>query len=367
MKKNNVFLLASLIVSIFLSVGLESTYASNTNAKGKNTNSHMGYMKNGSGAEMQKFGTGAGNPRYASGSEMREKGENHSEMLANVATGSLSSQEEQDLYYQYREEMLARDMYNYFYSLYSEETFKNIASSEQQHMDAVKSLLDRYNLTVPSGYGELQDEFDSLKDKGNDSLKDALEVGLKIEMLDIEDIVDSLKTTDNDDIKLILSNIGGASYNHLRGFALALTKNSLTTSIDYSAYLDTSDTDNKGNIKDKLMERLDAEGITLPAKVGAKNGAYGDMQNDNNSGKTNTGNNTNKNSQNKKDKYKTSIKSKYGKSIEKLNDSSKGKILNKVNSAIDKVENSSTYSDAEKQNYLSIYEALKEYIEELLN
>jgi len=113
------------------------------------------------------------------------------------------------------------------------------------------------------------------------------------------------------------------------------------------------------------MERLDAEGITLPAKVWVINRTYGDMKNDNNSWKINTWNKVNKISQSKKDKYKTSIKSKYGKSIEKLNNSSKGKILDKINSAIDKVENSSTYTDTQKENYLSLYEALKEYIEEL--
>lgn len=35
-------------------------------------------------------------------------------------------------------------------------------------------------------------------------------------MLDIEDIAKAIKTSDNDDLKLIFTNIGGASYNHLR-------------------------------------------------------------------------------------------------------------------------------------------------------
>jgi len=62
--------------------------------------------------------------------------------------------------------MVARDAYNYLYELYGEEVFNKIASSEQQHMDAVKVLLDRYNIEVPTGYGDLQSTFDELKAYG---------------------------------------------------------------------------------------------------------------------------------------------------------------------------------------------------------
>jgi len=54
------------------------------------------------------------------------------------------------LYYGYSEESLAHDMYMYFYELYGVETFKNIADSEAEHKTAVKSLLDRYGLEVPT-------------------------------------------------------------------------------------------------------------------------------------------------------------------------------------------------------------------------
>lgn len=87
-------------------------------------------------------------------------------LLASVATGTLSEQEKLDLAYQYSEEMVARDAYNYFFSLYGVATFQNIAKSEQQHMDAVKALLERYNLPIPTTYGTLQSIFTALKAEG---------------------------------------------------------------------------------------------------------------------------------------------------------------------------------------------------------
>lgn len=122
------------------------------------------------------------------------------------------------LTYSYSEELLAHDMYQYFYSLYGVQTFSNIAASESEHQVAVKALLDKYGLPTPTTYGELTDEFAALKAEGSKGLKEALEVGVKIEMLDIDDIAKSLQSTDNDDIKVMYANIGGASFNHLRGF-----------------------------------------------------------------------------------------------------------------------------------------------------
>lgn len=128
--------------------------------------------------------------------------------IANVAASPLSEDEKRLISYQYSEEMLARDSYANFFKLYGDQAFQNIAESEQKHMDAVKTLLDRYSLPVPTGYGELQSTFDSLKAEGEKGRKEALEVGLKIESLDIEDMVKAIKATDNDDAKIVFANIG---------------------------------------------------------------------------------------------------------------------------------------------------------------
>lgn len=187
--------------------------------------------------------------------------------LSGVVLQTLSSQEKLDLAYQYSEEMVARDLYNYFYTLYKAPQFQNVAKSESQHMTAVKNLLERYDLDTPTGYGELQDEFDALKAEGAKGLQKALEVGIKVEMLDIQDIKDTIKTTDNDDIKLVFTNIGGESYNHMRGFVMGLKNNNLTTDIDYSAYLSDTEVAPWVQLQEKLRKELTAEGITLPEQL----------------------------------------------------------------------------------------------------
>jgi hypothetical protein len=142
--------------------------------------------------------------------------------------------------------MVARDAYNYLATLYPEESvFVKIADSEQKHMDSVKVLLDRYNLDAPTSYGELQSTVDALKAQGEKSLKDALEVGLQIEVLDIEDIDDAILNTDNDDFKVVFTNIGGASYNHMRSFLQAFEANGLTPDTDTSKFLSDDDLNTK--------------------------------------------------------------------------------------------------------------------------
>lgn len=189
--------------------------------------------------------------------------------IANVAASPLTEDEKRLVSYQYSEEMLARDAYAHFFKLYGDKTFQNVAESEQKHMDAVKTLLDRYSIAVPTGYGELQSTFDSLKAEGEKGKKEALEVGLKIETLDIEDMVKAVKATDNDDVKIVFANIGGASYNHLRAFSKALSNNGFTTSVDVSKYLSATELQSRGPLKNKLSERLAQEGVSIPAGANA--------------------------------------------------------------------------------------------------
>jgi hypothetical protein len=86
-------------------------------------------------------------------------------MLESIPASDLSAEEKGILIYGYAEEMLARDLYNYFYELYGEQVFKNIGASEQHHMDAVEALLDRYDIDAPTGYEELESTYNELKAK----------------------------------------------------------------------------------------------------------------------------------------------------------------------------------------------------------
>ena len=298
-------------------------------------------------------------------------------MISNIPLSELSEQEKLDLAYQYSEEMVARDAYNYFYSLYWQETFKNIAESEAEHMAAVKVLLDRYNLPTPTWYGELQDEFNTLKSEWEKGIKEALEVWLKIEMLDINDIKDTIKSTDNEDIKIVFTNIWWASYNHMRGFAKWLANNNITTNIDYSEYLSNEQVNSKWTLKYLLSENLEKEWIILPKQANSEQ----IKANCNNLNKTDDNtiqwkknwnwnwknmNTAEKNKmQEMKNQYKEQIDKKYWKSLSKMSDEKLLQIDKKIDVAVDNLEKKSI-TETLKQKTMALYIALKEYINELI-
>ena len=124
------------------------------------------------------------------------------------ATASLSEKEKEALLFMREEEKLARDVYSELATVWDLGVFWNIAESEQQHMDAVLDLLEKYGIEDPAlGPGEFYNEdlqglYEELMAKGGLSLIDALEVGVIIEVTDIEDIEYYLKLTDNNKASL---------------------------------------------------------------------------------------------------------------------------------------------------------------------
>lgn len=303
------------------------------------------------------------------------------EMLENIALQDLSDDEREMLYYGYSEELLARDMYNYFYELYWVETFKNIADSETKHMEAVKVLLDRYELDSPSDYGELVDEFDALKTEWEKWLKEALEVGLKIEILDIEDISETIKSTDNDDFKIIFTRIWGASYNHMRWFLKALTNNSLETDIDYSDYLSSEDLASKWSISYKLSQKLENDWVYLPEMASSSymkencddSWNHSDMwkwqwKNMNNSwNMMNNWKNQIQVNSSLKNKYSSTIKTKYQSKVNALSEDKLNSLVAKIDELAMQINDSTKYSSSVKENYIAVLAALKDIVLEKLS
>ncbi|MGB5618900.1 MAG: DUF2202 domain-containing protein [Desulfobacterales bacterium] len=140
------------------------------------------------------------------------------------ATASLSEKEKEALLFMREEEKLARDVYLALEEKWGLAVFSNIAESEQQHMDKILYLLGKYGLQDPAlgpGYftdNYLQDLYEELMAKGVLSLIDALEVGVIIEVTDIEDIENYLELTDNNDIIQIFTNLLNGSENHLEAY-----------------------------------------------------------------------------------------------------------------------------------------------------
>jgi hypothetical protein len=150
-------------------------------------------------------------------------------IASSAQAGILSEAEANALEYMREEEKLANDVYLALYNQWQLPIFQNIASSEQTHTEAIKTLLDRYGLQDPA-YGEagvfanqtLQDLYDQLVAQGSQSLAEALKVGAAIEEIDILDIEQRIALTNQPDITQVYANLLKGSGNHLSSFVSTL-------------------------------------------------------------------------------------------------------------------------------------------------
>jgi hypothetical protein len=161
--------------------------------------------------------------------------------ISEIPVTSLTSYEQEGILYMREEEKLARDVYLQLYDTWGTNNFNNIGSSEQTHMDAMKSLIDRYGLSDPAeglGIGEftnpeLQQLHDDLIEQGSKSEIDALKVGAAIEEIDILDIERYVQQTSKLDIEIVYENLLKGSRNHLRSFVSVMEKRGLTYEPQY--------------------------------------------------------------------------------------------------------------------------------------
>ena len=143
-----------------------------------------------------------------------------------VQAADLTDAEKSWLTYMREEEKLARDVYTLMYDKWGSQVFNSISGSEQTHMDAIKTLLDRYGIPDPAagkGPGEftnqdLQDLYNTLIEDGSVSLVEALKVGVVIEETDIDDLNAGIAATKRKDIKTVFGNLLQGSLNHLKAF-----------------------------------------------------------------------------------------------------------------------------------------------------
>lgn len=93
---------------------------------------------------------------------------------------------------------MAHDVYLKMYEKYQRTVFSNIMVREQRHTDAVKNLPDKSGLAGPAegkavGMFEndaLQALYDEPIDQRNVSVVEAFKVGVRIEELDIADLIE---------------------------------------------------------------------------------------------------------------------------------------------------------------------------------
>ena len=144
------------------------------------------------------------------------------------AAPTLTTEEQTALRYIYEEEKLARDVYTVLYDKWQLKIFYNIKQSEQNHMDAMKNLLDYYKVPYdvkgPGVFTDkyLQEAYDSLVSTGLISVVEALNVGVTIEETDIVDLDFYLGNFTYKNIVNVYKNLKAASLNHLDAFETQL-------------------------------------------------------------------------------------------------------------------------------------------------
>jgi len=150
--------------------------------------------------------------------------------LISLPAEPISEAELQGILSMREEEKLARDVYLFLNDRWNQRTFTRISASEQQHMDAVKMILDKYGIPDPIDglpVGEFKSEtmqtlYQILIVDGAASLEQALVVGARIEDLDISDLMKLITVTDNEDLLVLWQNLAKGSRNHLRAFTSRL-------------------------------------------------------------------------------------------------------------------------------------------------
>lgn len=147
-----------------------------------------------------------------------------------ATTQALSKEEMSGLIYMREEEKLAYDVYMTLYSKWKIQIFSNIASSEQTHTNAIKSLLSHYEIPDPVindtigafKNANLKKLYETLTEQGLRSIEEALIVGATIEDLDIFDLQRYISETNNLNIIIVYENLMKGSRNHLRSFTSQL-------------------------------------------------------------------------------------------------------------------------------------------------
>ncbi|MFV0590818.1 MAG: DUF2202 domain-containing protein [Draconibacterium sp.] len=143
---------------------------------------------------------------------------------------SISASEKEGILLMREEEKLAHDVYTLLYEKWQLQPFSNISGSESRHFEAMGYLLETFEMNDPA-YAEagkfrnreLAALYDSLVNRGSESLPAALEVGSYIEEVDIRDLKELLASTSDNAISAVYSNLLRGSENHLRAFTRQLS------------------------------------------------------------------------------------------------------------------------------------------------
>jgi hypothetical protein len=161
--------------------------------------------------------------------------------LGELKAGELDEPELEAILYLREGEKLARELFLILDEQWGESTFALAATAEDTHTEALKALIDRYELwdpmSVTSGGEYVNEELYELHHKlagqGRDSLVEALKVGVEIEEISILDLREYVAETDDADVQMVYENLLRASRNHLRVFSARLQEEGETVDNSY--------------------------------------------------------------------------------------------------------------------------------------
>lgn len=183
-------------------------------------------MKHGAGKGMS-HGAGDGmEEQMQSGQGSGRGSEQGGHGIGDVASGTLTADQKTVLTEMAAEEKVAYDLYIVFAEKYDETVFSRVANAEAKHLEAVRTLLDRYDITDPTvgldagkfSTDSAQELYDSLLATGSASVDAALEAARTVEKTDIADLTAASIGVTAPDVLTVYKNLLAGSERHLVAF-----------------------------------------------------------------------------------------------------------------------------------------------------
>jgi hypothetical protein len=146
------------------------------------------------------------------------------EITSPAVAATITSREKEGLLFIWEEEKTARDLYTSLYEKNNLSIFRDLARSEQSHMDQAKAIIEKYGLPLPDDKPgifqnqSLQKIHNKLLAKGLQSDQDALKAAATFEEISIVDLETELAAKHAEDIRTMYQGLLAGSRKHLRSY-----------------------------------------------------------------------------------------------------------------------------------------------------
>lgn len=141
-------------------------------------------------------------------------------------SGTLTSEQKTALAGMAEDEKLAHDLYTVFAERYDNPVFERIAAAETRHLEAVRTLLGRYQVSDPTkdkaagafANATIQATYDKLLAQGQVNEQGALKAGKTVEEVDIAALGKAGSGVTAPDVKQVYDHLLAGSKMHLAAF-----------------------------------------------------------------------------------------------------------------------------------------------------